>query len=590
MKLTAFTHTQEQILDLIPGYSRDTGFHLTPITRIGSGEIGGKAHGLLSAKALIDRLDLSGELEGISVSIPRMVVLTTEVFDLFMERNELQELVKSEISDVRIADAFQRGDFPTEYVGDLMTLAQSLTTPIAVRSSSRLEDALYRPFAGVYGTKMVPNNQFSSSERFLRLIEAIKYVYASTYFREARIYRRNCTDDTTEEKMAVILQEVVGKRHGERFYPEVSGVARSFNFYAMNWVRPEDGVIDLALGLGKTVVDGEAAWTYSPHLPHVGPPFNTISDMLKHSQVTFWAVNMEKPTVYDPVNEAEYLIRCDLPDAEVDGSLKFLASTFDSESGRIRSGISTRGPRLLNFTPILTHNRVPLNQLLKLLLKECETALGSPVEIEFAMSLDLEDGLPASFGFLQVRPIVIDSVNVEFGEEDFEATNVLLASDNALGNGIIDTIEDIILVRRDLFDWKHTPVIANEIEYLNARLIRENRNSILVGYGRWGTTDEWRGIPVHVGQISSARVIIEATLPGMVVSPSQGSHFFHNLTSFRVFYFSMPHENSLRNIAWDVLDACEIIEETQFVQLLRARSPFKTMVDGKTRRGIILYE
>jgi hypothetical protein len=581
--------TQDQILKLVPEFSREFGFQQAPITRLGSGEIGGKAHGLLSADKLIDGLELTGDLEGISISIPRMVVLTTDVFDLFMERNNLRAIAQSGATDVRIAEAFQRGDFPTEYVGDLMSLAQSLTTPIAVRSSSKLEDALYRPFAGVYGTKMVPNNQFNAAERFLRLVEAIKYVYASTYFREARIYKQNCAADAADEKMAVILQEVVGKRHGVRFYPEISGVARSFNFYAMNWVRPEDGVIDLALGLGKTVVDGEAAWTFSPHLPHVGPPFNSISEMLKHTQLAFWAVNMEKPAVYDPVDEAEYLVRCDLSDAESDGSLKYLVSTFDAESGRIRSGTNAKGPRLVDFAPILKYHHVPMNEVLTLLLKQCERELGGPVEIEFAMTLDPDDGLPARLGFLQVRPIVIDSADVTMNDGDFEAPNVLLASDNALGNGVIDTIEDLLYVRKDVFDWKHTTKIAGEIEHLNARLIREGRNCILLGYGRWGTTDEWRGIPVHVGQISSARVIIEATLPGMVVSPSQGSHFFHNLTSFRVFYFSMPHENPLRAIAWDVLDGFDVVEETQFVRLMRAKSPFKVMVDGKTRRGIVLY-
>lgn len=560
-----------------------------PITRMGSGEIGGKAHGLLSIQDFLKTVADECDFEEISVCIPRMIVLTTEIFDLFMERNALYEIAFSDSTDTRIADAFNKGTFPNEYIGDIMALAESMHTPIAVRSSSRLEDALYRPFAGVYGTKMVPNNQFSSTERFHCLIDAIKFVFASTYFREAKAYVKNTEETIQQEKMAVILQEVVGNRYGERFYPELSGVARSHNFYAMNWVRPKDGVIDLALGLGKTVVDGEATWSYCPNMPHISPPFNTVSDMLKHTQLNFWAVNMGKPPEYDPINEAEYLVHPDLTFAEQDGTLRYTASTYNHQSGRITPGISEKGPRILNFAPILQYEQIPINELMKRLLSKCEAFTGNPVEIEFAVALDPEEGIPARVGFLQIRPIVVDDTEIAI-EGDIEGSpNVLLASDSALGNGIIDTIEHIIYVKPDKFEWKHTWQIASELEKLNERVLRERRNSILIGFGRWGTTDEWRGIPVHVGQISTARVIVEATLPGMTVDPSQGSHFFHNITSFRVLYFSVPHSDPLRPINWDWLEQQPIVQETEFARLVKSTAPLTTTVDGRTRQGVIRY-
>lgn len=587
--MTVSYSEQQQILNRLPVFDRQSELRTVKMSRMGGGEIGGKAHGLLSMSELLNKLTLDGKLAELTVTIPRMTVLTTEPFDLFMARNSLEDIANSDASDTRIANAFQNAEFPAEYVGDLMAFAESTDAPIAVRSSSRLEDALYRPFAGVYGTKMIPNNALSPTERFHKLMEAVKFVYASTYFREAKLYVRNIAESPEPEKMAVILQEVVGRRHGDRFYPDLSGVARSHNFYAMNWTLPQDGVVDLALGLGKTVVDGEATWAYSPALPQIGPPFNTISDLLKHTQLHFWAVNMGKPPAYDPINEAEFLVHPDLAVAEQDGTLYLTASTCDPESGRISPGIGRPGPRLLNFAPILQFEQVPLNELLKLLLELSARELGHPVEIEFAMTLEPDHALPARFAFLQVRPIVVETTATEVPMDIARAPNVLLASDNALGNGVVDTIEHLLVVRPDRFDWKHTPQIATELDLLNSRLIRERRNCVMIGFGRWGTTDEWRGIPVHVGQISTARVIVEATLPGMTVEPSQGSHFFHNLTSFRVLYFSVPHDRPLRAIDWDWLDTLEVLQETEFVRLLRAPGPLTVAVDGRTRHGVICH-
>ncbi len=573
----------------LPVFNRQVDFYSVPMSRLGNGEIGGKAQGLVSISQFLERLPLADKLAEFSVSIPHMVVLTTEPFDLFMQRNSLWDTALSDGSDGRIANAFQRAEFPSEYVGDLMSLAESIRAPIAVRSSSRLEDALYRPFAGVYGTKMIPNNELSPDDRFRKLVEAIKLVYASTFFHEAKAYVRNVAQSPEPEKMAVILQEVVGQRHGDRFYPHISGVARSHNFYAMNWTRPEAGVIDLAVGLGKTVVDGEATWSYSPALPQVGPPFNTISDLLRHTQVRFWAVNMGKPPAYDPINEAEYLVHADLTVAEQDGALRLTASTYDHASGRIVPGISRAGPRLMNFAPILQYHQLPLNALLQLLLESAAKELSHPVEIEFAVNLESEHDGRAKFAFLQIRPIVVDTSAVEVSADVETSEHVLLASDNALGNGIADTIEDILVVKPDRFEWRHTQQIARELEQLNNRLVRERRNCVLIGFGRWGTTDEWAGIPVHVGQISTARVIVEATLPGMNVEPSQGSHFFHNITSFRVLYFSCPHDRPLRAIDWNWLDTLDIVQETDFVRLLRAKSALVIAVDGRTRRGVIRH-
>lgn len=554
---------------------------------IGGGELGGKASGLAFFKEkVISRLD-AAPFADVSVAVPTLTVLTTELFDSFMKRNGLYDVATSELPDARLALAFQKADFPAEYIGDLRALIAGVHSPLAVRSSSLLEDALERPFAGVYATKMTPNNQPDMDARFHKLVEAIKFVYASTYFVEAKSYRKAINTPEESEKMAVIIQEVVGRRCGTRFYPSVSGVARSYNFYPVGHARPEDGVVDLALGLGKTIVDGEAAWSYSPAFPKAPPPYNSISDLLKHTQTGFWAVNMGKPPAYDPLRETEYMVRSSLVDAEADGSLRFVASTFDPQSNRISAGIAQRGPRVLNFAPILVHNWIPLNALVRKLLSICEDAVGAPVEIEFAVTLDPRSGTPARLGFLQMRPLALSHVSVEITDEETASPNVVISSRLVLGNGIRDDIVDVVYVKQEGFDPGATPAVAAEVGAVNARLLDVARPYVLAGFGRWGTSDPWGGIPVNWGQVCGAKVIVEASMAGLSGELSQGSHFFHNLTSFHVLYFSLRNQPGHR-IDWQWLASQPAAAETAHLRHIRLTQPLLVKVDGRTGRGLIL--
>ena len=555
-------------------------------TLIGAGALGGKAQGLAFIKGILDRDFPAGAFSGIEVGVPRLTVITTDHFDRFMQRNDLRERAFSDAPDDRIAHAFQSAELPVEIVGDLRGLIERVHTPLAVRSSSLLEDALHHPLAGVYATKMIPNNQLDAATRFRKLLEAIKFVYASTFFKGAKTYMKAIGHAIEQEKMAVIIQEVVGRRYGDRFYPTLAGVARSYNFYPTGRARPEHGVVDLALGLGKTIVDGGVVWTFSPAFPALTPPYGSIGEMLKQTQTTFWAVNMGKPPAYDPIHETEYLVRASLADAETDGTLRYVASTYIAASDRLNIGIGSPGPRATTFAPILDLLDIPLNNLAKTLLRLSEQAAEAKVEIEFALTLDPERGLPARFGFLQVRPMMVSDEFVEISEEEMVAENVLAASESVLGNGVINTLEDVVYVRPEAFEAKHTPEIAAEIEAMNIQLVNTGRPFLLIGFGRWGSSDPWLGIPVNWPQVSAAKVIVEATTPEMNVDPSQGAHFFHNITSLRVGYFSIHHAGEWA-IDWDWLERQQCVAETRFVKHVRLTAPLRIKVDGRSSRGVI---
>ncbi len=552
---------------------------------IGTGSFGGKAQGLVFIRDILQSKINAADFPDMEIKIPTFTVIRSDVFDTFMQQNELYKIAYSDRPDDRIAQAFQRADLPFAILGDLRALVNEVHSPLAVRSSSLLEDAMYKPFAGIYATKMTPNNQFDADTRFLKLIEAIKFVYASTYFKAAKDYLLATEHKIEDEKMAVIIQEVVGSRHGDRFYPELSGVARSYNFYPTGRAKPEDGVVNLALGLGKTIVDGGVSWTYSPTYPKINPPFGSVGEMLKQSQTDFWAVNMGKPSDYNPLKETEYMIKGNLSTAEKDGTLKHIASTVDRNSGRVAIGTGAQGPRVLTFAPLLILNDIPFNDLMKTLLKVCEDAFEAPVEIEFAMTFSKE-GMHR-FGFLQVRPMVVSDEKVEIGEDELQMDNILLASDKALGNGIIKSIHDIVYVVPDKFDKKYTQKISLELETLNKKLVAVGRPYLLIGFGRWGSSDPWLGIPVNWGQVSGAKAIVEATMENMNVDLSQGSHFFHNLTSFNVSYFSLPFSGDF-TIDWQWLDKQDVQEETQFIRHVKTHSPLLIKVDGRSGRGIIL--
>ena len=568
----------------VPAFSRTFFGARETFTRIGTGELGGKANGLRFIRdVLASRLDAT-RFPAVRIDVPTLTVLATDVFDRFLQLNELEAVLGQGLADGRLALAFQRAQFPPELVGDLRALVDQVRSPLAIRSSSLLEDALYRPFAGVYATKMIPNNQPDADTRFRTLVEAVKFVYASTFFRGARHYRETTGADA--EKMAVVIQEVVGRRHDRRFYPDVSGVARSWNFYPSGRARPADGVITLALGLGKTIVDGGIAWSYSPARPRALPPVASARDLVKNTQRDFWAVNMGPPPAYDPLVETEYLAKGDLADAEFDGVLASLASTYDAQSDRLTLGTGRPGPRALTFAPLLDAEILPLNPLLRELVQVSEAATGGAVEIEFALTIEGGPGSAARLGFLQVRPMAVPAEEVDVELDALDAPDVLVASDLTMGNGRNLTLRDIVYVRPEAFDVRVTREVARELGAVNRELVECGRHYVLIGFGRWGSSDPWLGIPIGWDDISGARALVEAQLESFRVEPSQGSHFFHNLMSFGVSYFAVPAGGRGR-IDWPWLDGTEAVREGRYVRHVAVGAPLRIAVDGRTGRGVI---
>lgn len=554
-------------------------------TLIGEGSPGGKASGLAFAHKILQEKINHDEFPDIVLNIPRMIVLRTQAFDWFMERNKLFEIAYSDKSDDQIILAFLQSDLPTEILGDLRRLIENFHLPLAIRSSSMLEDAKFDPFAGIFATKMIPNNLPSTDDRFKKLTEAIKFVFASTFFKASKDYFKISSHTMEEEKMAVIIQEVVGQKHDDRFYPNFSGVARSFNFYPSGMAKPEQGVVNLALGLGKTIVDGGLVWSYSPAHPKSPALFGDPTDLLKNTQTNFWAVNMSPFTEYDPTKEAEFMIQANLSEADYDDTLKYIASTYDASSQRIVMGTGNPGPRVLNFSQLLWMNEFRFNDLMKKLLSVCQDALSNPVEIEFAATITNEPR-KLRFGFLQVRPMVVSDETIDLDEKELYGEGILLASDRVMGNGIIENIFDVVFVKPDMFDKKDTTKIAGEIDSINRELVKTNKKYLLIGFGRWGSSDPWLGIPVDWGQIAGVKVIVESTLFGINVDLSQGSHFFHNLTSFNVSYFSITYDSDFK-IDWDWLNSQQIVQETNFVKHIKLTQPLTIKVDGRKSRGVI---
>jgi hypothetical protein len=572
----------------IPSFSREFFSSGELASRIGAGALGGKAEGLVRIRDALARRFEERPVRDIDVTIPRMVVLATDAFDRFIAQGGLYGVALSDLPDERIAHAFQKADLPTDLVGDLRALVEEVRTPLAVRSSSLLEDALAHPFAGVYETKMVPNNHLDPAMRFRALVEAIKLVWASTFFRGARTYRRAVGAEDRDEKMAVLIQEVVGTRYGDRFYPHFSAVCRSFSYYPTGNARPEDGVAQLALGLGKTIVDGGVCWSYSPRFPMSPPPFASARSMLDETQKRFWVVNMGKPPAYDPVAETEYLAEAGLPEAEYDGTLRYLASTFDAASDRLNPGTGREGPRVLDFAPLLRLREWPLNDALEELMSVAAEAMGAPAEIELAGTFPARPGGPARVGLVQVRAMAAHGDVVEVEEAELTGPGLVLGSRKVMGNGVVDTVRDIVYIKPASWDARETPRIASELDVLNRTLVDEGRPYMLIGFGRWGSSDPWLGVPVNWGQVAGARVIVEATLPHVRIDPSQGSHFFHNISSLGVVYFSVDG-TAPTQMDWAGLDARAAVNETGFLRHVRIGRPLLVRVDGRSGRGFVRW-
>lgn len=561
-----------------------------PFMQIGTGECGGKAAGLLHAGMSLAKQPCDSSDGRVRVEVPSTVVVGTEVFESFMERNGLYEVALSGAPDDRIAHAFQQGDFPPEHLGDLMALiGKTGGRPLAVRSSSLLEDSLAHPFAGVFETKMIPNNQSDPNTRFRRLIEAIRFVYASTFLGAAADFVRAVGKDPRDERMGVIIQEVVGGAFGDRFYPEVSGVCRSYNYYRAGSAKPDEGVVALALGLGKTVVDNRVSWSYSPAHPRARPPFRSDRDLLRNTQLRFWAVNMGTPPAFDPTQETEYLLEAELADADYDGTLKFVASTYDASLERFMAGVGSKGPRIIDFAPLLQLNLWPFNEVILRLLEAFERERGNAVEIEFALTFPRTGKTHARLVLLQVRPMLVSREIIDLSKSIRDEPGLLLYSEHVMGNGTVSDLRDIVYVKPEVFESRFTSQIAREIESVNRSLAREGKRYVLIGFGRWGSSEPWLGIPVSWAQISEAAAIIEATLPHMNPAPSQGSHFFHNIRSFEVSYFCVQHEKD-PPIDWDWLSRQSVVSETDTIRHVESRGPLKLAADGRIGHGAIWHD
>ncbi len=568
----------------IPVFSRGTWDSGEIVSRIGQGEIGGKGTGLWQMSQ-----ELLGEMPHedypeFEITIPRMVVLTTGVFQAFMDLNDLWDLALSDASDARIAQAFQRATLPPEYLGDLRDFIAQAQTPLAVRSSSLMEDMLNHPFAGVYSTKMVPNNAADADTRFQRLTNAIRFVYATTFYKAAKNYFRGTDQEHKNERMAVVIQEVVGNRHEDRFYPETSGVARTFNYYPSGGAKPTDGVINLALGLGRQIVDGDLCWGYCPAYPTAPPPFNDLGDRMRGTQNRFWAVNMGTPPPPDPMGETEFLLRLELEVGEKDGVLDHMVSSYDPRSDRLRLGLSGAGPRVLDFGPMLVGETLALNDLVSHLLPLAERVAGCPVELEFA--IDRTEAGKHRFCLLQMRAMMVPAGESKVSLLELNEPGVVLASEQALGHGVKDDISDIIYIKPDSFDLGQTPAIALEVEKLNNTLLSAGRPYMLIGFGRWGSADHWLGVPVDWGQISGARVIVESSFRGLNPDPSQGTHFFHNLISFQVSYLTVRGSGSSR-IDWKWLERQTTVQETTYLRHVQLDEPMLVRLDGVAGLGIV---
>ncbi|MDR1340646.1 MAG: phosphoenolpyruvate synthase [Prevotellaceae bacterium] len=557
--------------------------------RIGSGSMGGKGRGLAFLDSLMKNYPELEDFEEqkTQIGIPKTVILCTDIFDEFMETNNLYPVALSDIPDELIFQHFQKAKMPKSLLGDFVSFFNAISTPIAVRSSSLLEDSYYQPFAGIYSTYMIPYEKSSKTHTLYMLDCCIKAVYASVFYRESKLYMASTSNVIDSEKMAIVLQEVVGSNHNNRFYPSFSGVARSINFYPIEPERPEDGICNVALGLGKYVVDGGVSLRFSPCYPKNILQTSELDIALRETQTKFFAINLadEKKFRISP-NDVESLMELNVKDAEGDGSLRLLASTFDYNDRMLRDGIFEGGRKVITFSNILKHDAFPLAPILQKLLKIGQNDMGYPVEIEFAVNLE-EKGMN-TFNLLQIRPIV---ENKEVMHEDISSVDksgALIFSNHALGNGIVDNVYDIVYVKPENFDASKNRDMAVEIEKINAQMSASGLNYILIGPGRWGSSDPWLGIPVKWTHISAARLIIEAGLANYRIDPSQGTHFFHNLTSFRVGYFTVNAYNNDGYCDMDYLSTFPAIYESRHIRHVRLPSPAVIKIDGKLGIGIVL--
>ena len=554
--------------------------------RIGSGSLGGKARGLAFANSYWQDDKITEEYTDITFRVPRVAVICTDEFDEFMEVNKLWENALSLDDNKDIENIFLKGSLSKKLVRTLRDFLKEADYPLAVRSSSLLEDSQYQPLAGMYSTFMLPNCHKDNTECLNQLCESIKRVYASTFFQEPKTLMENIVHRHEEEKMAVIIMEMVGNTYENYFYPTISGVAQSYNYYPISYMRREEGIVFTALGLGRTIVEGGQALRFSPKYPNILPQFHSVKSTIANSQNSFYALNLNNGRNNLKKGEKENLDKLELREAESHGVLKYVASVVCNEDGIIRDTLNKEGKRVITFAPILKYNKFPLGKLLEDILEIGKESMGCPIEVEFAINLYNDPNIRDEFCLLQIKPMVIGGLKNSDFQISYNKTDYVCRSDVALGDGLIDSLYNIIYVCPDSFNQSFTENIANEIEIFNRQLGKE-KPYILIGPGRWGTADPWLGIPVNWRQISNARVIVEIGLDEINPDPSFGSHFFQNVTSLRIGYFTIQKSNRNSSIDLDWLKNQPIKQSTKYIRWIQLEEPLMININGSIGEGCI---
>jgi CheY-like chemotaxis protein len=557
-------------------------------SRIGEGSIGGKARGLAFINRIIKNNKLFNKFPDVLITIPRTVVLSTDIFDEFMDQNNLYSIALSDLSDDEILNRFVNAELPGHVYQDFYAfLAVSRNYPIAVRSSSKLEDSHYQPFAGIYSTYMIPRHP--DNKQMVKLLsDAIKEVYASVYYKASKAYMTATANVIDEEKMGIILQEVCGTRHGDIYYPTLSGVARSINYYPIGSEKAEDGIVNIAFGLGKLIVEGGLSLRFSPRYPKKVLQLSSPEAALRDTQKEFCALDLNVDSFVPSTDDGVNIMRIDIKDLDNENALKYVASTYDRNNNMLRDGMGHSGKKIITFANILQHKTFPLAEILSTLLEIGHREMNNPVEIEFAANLETPPGSPKIFNFLQIRPIVHTEETQSINLDHIKTGDTIIYSESALGNGLFKGIHDLVYIKPESFNAAHNKNVAIEIERINSLFVKQSRGYVLIGPGRWGSTDPWLGIPVKWPQISAARIIIESGLKNYRIDPSQGTHFFQNLTSFRVGYFTINPYINEGYYDVDYLNGLNVEYEDKFIRHVRFQEPLEIMIDGKNHKGVIL--
>jgi CheY-like chemotaxis protein len=603
-KVTDFNSTQElrrllidsvkefrksRQIGVISDFSKDTFDETTTFARIGGGSLGGKARGLGFVNRLLSDFNIRNRFENVKILVPPAVVLATDVFDQFISDNNLLEFALKCYDDKELEDRFFKAKkFPAYALSALEDFLELVKDPIAVRSSSLLEDSQGQPFAGVYETFMLPNNYPDIKVRIKQLLHAIKRIYMSIYFQRSKDYIKVTTYRLEEEKMAVIIQKIAGANCNGKYYPEFSGVAKSYNFYPNPPLKSHDGIVSVAPGLGKYIVDGGIAFRFCPKYPHHIIQFATINDLLNYSPHEFFALELNENHPKKNINEDNIVKKYNLYEAVKDGTLNLTGSTYSIDNNSLYDGTEREGTKLFTLAPILKNKVFPLPEILSLLLDMGSWGTGSPVEIEFAVKLTVPEGKPKEFALLQMRPLVISNEIEELELDSYEKELLIGKSNQVLGHGVMNDIKDIVFVDLKKFDRKNTVKVAHEIAQYNSQLLKEKTPYLLIGVGRWGTLDPWLGIPVTWEMINGARTIIESNFSDFNVTPSQGSHFFQNLTSFKIGYFTINELDEQGFIDWMWLEKQKVVEQKEFTRHVQVEKPITIKINGHKSKGIIV--